>query len=88
MNTKSSIFTSGEGFFFHRMNTKSSIFTSGEDFYTPPHFVIYLPVSVRMSVRPSAPVPIDNLSICSRIFFSNFAYILLSGMSGMGLLMG
>ena len=40
-----------------------------------------------VSVRPSAPFPIDNLSIYSRNF-SNFAYILLSAMSGMGLLMG
>ena len=37
-----------------------------------------------VSVRPCSPFPIDNLS---RIF-SNFAYILLSAMSGMGLLMG
>ena len=40
-----------------------------------------------LSVRPCSPFPIDNLSIYSRIF-SNFAYILLSAMSGMGLLMG
>ena len=41
-------------------------------------------LSVCPSVRPSAPFPIDNLSIYSR----NFAYILLTAMSGMGLLMG
>ena len=42
--------------------------------------MIYLPVSVRpyvrpsvrTSVHPSAPFPIDNLSICSRIFFFKF----------------
>ena len=45
--------------------------------------MLYLSVSV----RPCSPFPIDNLSIYSRIF-SNFAYILLSAMSGMGLLMG
>ena len=49
--------------------------------------MLYPSVSVRLSVRPSAPFPIDNLSIYPRIF-SNFAYILLSAMSGMGLLMG
>ena len=42
---------------------------------------------LRLSVRPSAPFTIDKLSICSWIFFK-FAYILLSGMSGMGLVMG
>ena len=41
--------------------------------------MLYLSVSV----RSCSPFPIDNLSI-----FSNFAYILLSAMSGMGLLMG
>ena len=50
--------------------------------------MLYLSVSVRPSVRPCSPFPIDNLSIYSRNFFSNFAYILLSAMSGMGLLMG
>ena len=52
--------------------------------------MLYPSVSVRLSVRPSvrpcSPFPIDNLSIYSRNFF-NFAYILLSAMSGMGLLM-
>ena len=49
--------------------------------------MLYPSVSVRLSVRPCSPFPIDNLSIYSRKF-SNFAYILLSAMSGMGLLMG
>ena len=49
--------------------------------------MLYPSVSVRSSVRPCSPFPIDNLSIYSRNF-SNFAYILLSAMSGMGLLMG
>ena len=49
--------------------------------------MLYLSVSVRPSVRPCSPFPIDNLSIYSRNF-SNFAYILLSAMSGMGLFMG
>ena len=49
--------------------------------------MLYPSVSVRPSVRPCSPFPIDNLSIYSRNF-SNFAYILLSAMSGMGLLMG
>ena len=49
--------------------------------------MLYLSVPVRPSVRPCSPFPIDNLSIYSRNF-SNFAYILLSAMSGMGLLMG
>ena len=42
--------------------------------------------SVRPSVRACSPFPIDNLSIHG--IFSNFAYILLSAMSGMRLLMG
>ena len=42
---------------------------------------------IRSSVPSSVPFPIDNLSICTRKFFK-FAYILLSGMSGMRLLMG
>ena len=50
--------------------------------------MIYLPVSVRPYVRPSAPFPIGNVSISSWIFFSNFPYILLSGMSDIGILMG
>ena len=49
--------------------------------------MLYPSVSVRPSVRPCSPFPIDNLSIYSWIF-SNFAYILLSAMRGMGLLMG
>ena len=49
--------------------------------------MLYPSVSVRLSVRPCSPFPIDNLSIYSRNF-SNFAYLLLSAMSGMGLLMG
>ena len=53
--------------------------------------MLYPSVSVRLSVRPfvrsCSPFPIENLSIYSRIFFK-FAYILLSAMSGMGLLMG
>ena len=44
----------------------------------------HLPVSVCPSVCTSAPFRIDNLSI--HRFFSDFAYTLLSGMSG--LLMG
>ena len=47
-----------------------------------------IPFGVCPSVRPCSPFPIDNLSIYSRNFFSNFAYISLSAMSGMGLLMG
>ena len=43
--------------------------------------MIYLPVSVRpsvcMSVRPSAPFPIDNLIICSRIFFKFCIHIVI-----------
>ena len=46
--------------------------------------MIYRPVSVRSSARPHH----FRSSICSWIFFSNFAYLLLSEMSGMGLLMG
>ena len=46
--------------------------------------MLYLSVSV----RPCSPFPIDNLSIFIHGIFSNFAYILLSAMSGMGLLMG
>ena len=38
---------------------------------------------ISVSVRPRSPSPIDIHG-----FFSNFAYILLSAMSGMGLLMG
>ena len=38
-------------------------------------------------IRPCSLFPIDNLSIYAQIFFK-FAYILLLGMSGMGLLMG
>ena len=62
-------------------------------FYTPPHFSVgvlcytFRCLSVRASVRPCSPFQIDNLSIHHGIF-SNFAYILLSGMSGMGFLMG
>ena len=58
-------------------------------FYTPPHFSgEVLCYTLRcLSVRPCSPFPIDNLSIIHG-FFSNFAYILLSAMSGMGLLMG
>ena len=47
--------------------------------------MLYPSVSVRLSVRPSV------LTISDRFIhgiFSNFAYILLSAMSGMGLLMG
>ena len=46
-----------------------------------------IPFGVCLSVRPCSPFPIDYLSIYSRNF-SNFANILLSAMSGMGLLMG
>ena len=46
-----------------------------------------IPFGVCQSVRPCSPFPIDNLSIIHGIF-SNFAYILLLAMSGMGLLMG
>ena len=62
-------------------------------FYTPPlkcgEVLCYTLrcLSVCPSVRPCSPFPIDNLSIYSR-YFSNFAYILLLAMSGMGLLMG
>ena len=49
--------------------------------------MLYPSVSVRPSVRPCSPFPIDNL-VFIHGFFSNFAYILLSAMSGMGLLMG
>ena len=44
-----------------------------------------IPSGARPYVRPSAPFPIDNLSILR--FFFKFC-MLLSGMSGMGLLMG
>ena len=47
--------------------------------------MLYPSVSVRPSVRPCSPFPIDNFI---QGIFSNFAYILLSAMSGMGLLMG
>ena len=43
--------------------------------------------SVRPSVRPCSPFPIDNLSIYSRNFFK-FCIHMLSAMSGVGLLMG
>ena len=56
--------------------------------------MINLPVSVHLSVRPpahlfhpSAPFPIDNKYLFME-FFSSLEYILLSGISGMGLLMG
>ena len=53
--------------------------------------MIYIPASVRMSVHPSIRTfPIDYLSInyLFNDFFSNLVYKVLSGMSGMGLLMG
>ena len=65
-------------------------------FYTPPHFsgevLCYTLrcLSVRPSVRPS--VRAHHFRSITWVFihgiFSNFAYILLSAMSGMGLLMG
>ena len=52
--------------------------------------MLYLSVSVRPSVRPS--VRAHHFRSITGVFihgfFSNFAYILLSAMSGMGLLMG
>ena len=47
--------------------------------------MIYLPVSVHLSIclsvclsiHPSAPFPIDNLSICSRKFFKFCIYIII-----------
>ena len=51
--------------------------------------MMYLAMSVRLyvrpSVHPSVPFPIENLFT---IFYSNFENILLSGMSGMGWLIG
>ena len=44
-------------------------------FYTPPHFSVgvlcctFRCLSIRPSVRPCSPFPIDNLSIYSRNFF-------------------
>ena len=49
--------------------------------------MIYFPVSVRMSVRPHHFRSITRVFVHG-LFFSNFAYVLLSGMSCMGLLMG
>ena len=49
--------------------------------------MLYPSVSVRPSVRPCSPFPIDNLSIYSRNFFKFCIHIVI-GMSGMGLLMG
>ena len=52
--------------------------------------MLYLSVSVHLSVRPS--VRAHHFRSITWVFihgiFSNFAYILLSAMSGMGLLMG
>ena len=39
--------------------------------------MLYPSVSVRLSVRPSAPFPIDNLSIYSRIFFKFCIHIVI-----------
>ena len=39
--------------------------------------MLYPSVSVRPSVRPSAPFPIDNLSIYSRIFFKFCIHIVI-----------
>ena len=51
--------------------------------------MLYLSVSVRPSIRPSVLTISDrSLEYLFTEFFSNFAYILLSAMSGMGLLMG
>ena len=51
--------------------------------------MLYLSVSVRPSIRPSVRTISDrSLEYLFTDFFSNFAYILLSAMSGMGLLMG
>ena len=49
--------------------------------------MLYPSVSVRPSVRPCSPFPIDNLSIYSRNFFKFCIHIVI-GKSGMGLLMG
>ena len=63
--------------------------TTGSRLFIPHFSVGVLCYTFRcLSVRPCSPFPIDNLSIYSRNFFSNFAYILISAMSGMGLLMG
>ena len=62
------------------------------DFYTPPHFSVgVLCYTFRcLSVRPS--IRAHHFRSITWVFihriFSNFAYILLSAMSGMGLLMG
>ena len=63
------------------------------DFYTRPHFVAgyyVIPFGVCPSVCPS--VRAHHFRSITWVFihgiFSNFAYILLSAMSGMGLLMG
>ena len=59
-------------------------------FYTPPHFSVgVLCYTFRcLSVRPSMLTISDQqLEYLFTEFFSNFAYILLSAMSGMGLLM-
>ena len=52
--------------------------------------MLYPSVSVRLSVRPSVrPHHFRSITwVFIHGFFSNFAYILLSAMSGMGLLMG
>ena len=50
--------------------------------------MLYPPVSVRPSVRPSKLLPIDKLSIYLRISFFNFAYKFVSGVGGLGLLVG
>ena len=49
--------------------------------------MLYPSVSVRLSVRPCSPFPIDNLSIYSRNFFKFCIHVVIA-MSGMGLLMG
>ena len=39
--------------------------------------MLYLSVSVRLSIRPCSPFPIDNLSIYSRIFFKFSIHIVI-----------
>ena len=52
-------------------------------FYTPPHFSVgvlcytFRCLSVRPSVRPCSPFPIDNLSIYSRNFFKFCIHIVI-----------
>ena len=80
------------GLNFRNVRLKSVFFVNCVIFYTPPHFSVgVLCYTFRcLSVRPS--VRAHHFRSITWVFihgiFSNFAYILLSAMSGTGLLMG